>query len=595
VNTFMLGQPGAQDSSAAYVTTVRFGPGLSIDAVDLVRLDTATGATDPVVGPGHVRRWWLDAKGRPALALAVDGGRDILYRYDMKADTWRELRSRVHTAYADDGVALSPAVHAEGDANRVVVSGHRKGTRNFMPLGFAPDGTLYVISHQNRDTDALFVYDPVADKLADKPVVDLESYDFSGALVANAARLLGIRYVADEENTAWFDPAMKAAQQTVDKLLPGRVNLLSVGVRSETPYVLVESWSDRQPHDYLMLDRKTGKLTVIGRSRPAIAANQMGRQALVQVKARDGQMIPTWVTMPPGAPDKHLPMVVLVHGGPQLRGHAWEWNAESQFLASRGYVVLAPEFRGSTGYGAAHFRAGWKQWGLAMQDDVADATRWAIGEGIADPKRICIAGGGYGGYATLMGLVRDPDLYRCGIDWAGVTDIDLLFKGHYTAESDMPGEWRQSGLPAMVGDPALDAAQFAAASPLKQAARITHPLLLAYGEDDRRVPLYHGRLFHDAVRKTNQNVEWVGYKKEGYDGGLAYGKDDRPEWLFERPNGDHAVPAEGSITNIDDEINWVVYEKEGRGWGMVKTRVDFWSRVEKFLQRQIGGGAMRMP
>ena len=235
-------------------------------------------------------------------------------------------------------------------------------------------------------------------------------------------------------------------------------------------------------------------------------------------------------------------MVVVVHGGPYVRGYEWRWSADSLFLASRGYVVLEPEYRGSTGYGEAHFRAGWKQWGLAMQDDIADATRWAIAEGIADPQRICIAGASYGGYATLMGLIRDPALYKCGIDWIGVTDIDLLYSGDWRGDSDLPDAYKRYGMPTLVGDPAKDAAQFAATSPLKQAARITQPLLLAYGGADRRVPLYHGRKFYDALRQTNKNVEWI------------------------------------------------VYEHEGHGWTLVETRVNFWGRVEKFLQKQIGKG-----
>jgi dipeptidyl aminopeptidase/acylaminoacyl peptidase len=403
---------------------------------------------------------------------------------------------------------------------------------------------LYVISGAGRDKSALFAYDVGTGKVAPRPLVDLEEYDFSGTLVTNASKLLGVRYTVDSEAVAWFDQAMKAAQDTVDKLLPGRVNALSVGVRSETPFVLVESWSDRQPPVLLLFNRDTGKLSKVGDSRPAIAAARMGTQDLVRVKARDGRAIPTWLTMPAKANGKgrQLPTVVLVHGGPYVRGGEWGWDAERQFLASRGYLVLEPEYRGSTGYGAAHFRAGWKQWGLAMQDDIADATRWAIAEGMADPKRICIAGASYGGYAALMGLVRNPALYRCAIDWAGVTDIDLLYTGDWTRDSDTSDAYKRYGMPALVGDRVADAAQFAATSPLKQAARITQPLLLAYGGADRRVPLYHGRKFYDAVKQTNKNVEWV------------------------------------------------VYEDEGHGWTLVETRVDFWGRVEKFLGRHIGPG-----
>jgi dipeptidyl aminopeptidase/acylaminoacyl peptidase len=506
-NTYMLDQAGAQDSDWVYVQTIKFGRNGDDDVVDLLRLDTLSGRNEPVHGPGRTRAWWLDAKGKPALATTVNGNVEVLHYLDPKNGQWRKL------------------------ASSNVLLAHRSA---IIPVGFSPQGELYVISSPERDKTALFAYDLAAGKIAAKPTVDLQEYDFDGAIVTSATQLLGVRYSVDAQQTAWFDPAMKKAQEAVDKLLPGCVNVLSVGKRSETPFVLVESSSDRQPPVFLLFDRDSGKLTRIGATYPAIPAPRMAQQALVQIKARDGLTIPTWVTLPNVGDPKKLPMVVLVHGGPFVRGTTWGWDTESQFLASRGYVVLQPEFRGSTGYGGAHFRAGWKQWGLAMQDDIADAARWAIGEGIADPKRICIAGASYGGYATLMGLIRDPDLYKCGIDWVGVTDIELLYTGHWSGDSDLSEAYKRYGMPTLVGDPVKDAAQFA------QAARVTQPLLLAYGGADERVPIYHGKKFYDAVKQTNKNVEWV------------------------------------------------AYEDEGHGWSLAETRIDFWGRVERFLQKQIG-------
>ncbi len=229
-----------------------------------------------------------------------------------------------------------------------------------------------------------------------------------------------------------------------------------------------------------------------------------------------------------------------MHGGPYVRGGEWGWKADAQFLASRGYAVLEPEYRGSTGFGQKHYRAGWKQWGLKMQDDIADGATWAIAEGIVAPKRICIAGASYGGYATPMGLLNDPSLFKCGIDWVGVNDIGLLYTGRWSFRSDMSDNYRRYGMPELVGDMVKDAAQFKATSPLAQAARITQPLLLAYGGADVRVPLYHGQKFHDAVKATNPHVEMV------------------------------------------------VYQEQGHGWVLPKNRIDFWGRVEKFLDQHIG-------
>jgi dipeptidyl aminopeptidase/acylaminoacyl peptidase len=511
-NTYMLGQPGAQDSDSVYVASVQFGLDRAPDQIDLRKLDTMTGRSVSVKSPGQTRAWLLDAAGRPALAGTVENNLETLHYLDPK-DGWRKLVTRDRYLGGKDA---------------------------FEPLAFGPDGTLYVVGSGGRDKAALFAYDIAAGKLAERPLVASDDYDFDGELIVGNGKLLGVRYTVDALGETWFDPGMKAEQEAVDKLLPGQINSLRVGVRSETPFILVRSHSDRQPPVYWLFQRETGALTKVGDSRPAIVPARMADLDLVHIEARDRRRIPAWLTVPNDSKGKKLPMVVLVHGGPYVRGREWEWDADSQFLASRGYVVLEPEYRGSTGYGWAHFRAGWKQWGLAMQDDVADATRWAIAQGIADPQRICIAGASYGGYATLMGLVRDPDLYKCGIDWAGVTDIELLYTGHWSATSDMPEAYKRYGMPTLVGDLEKDAAQFAATSPLKQAARITQPLLLAYGGADERVPIYHGRKFYDAVKGANKQVEWV------------------------------------------------VYPDEGNGWQLVETRLDFWGRVEKFLDRHIG-------
>jgi dipeptidyl aminopeptidase/acylaminoacyl peptidase len=269
---------------------------------------------------------------------------------------------------------------------------------------------------------------------------------------------------------------------------------------------------------------------------PGMNPLQMAATRFVRFKARDGREIPAYLTLPKGA-GKNLPMVVLVHGGPWARGGHLEWNRTVQFLASRGYAVLQPEFRGSLGFGRAHFEAGWKQWGQAMQDDVADGARWAIAQGVADPKRICIAGASYGGYATLMGLIKNPELFRCGVDWVGVTDINLLYDLRFTNTSQ---EAKTYGLPVLIGDQVKDAAMLKANSPLENAAKITQPLLLAYGGQDRTVPIEHGRKFYAAVKQTNPHVEWIEYPDEGH------------------------------------------------GWRYERTSLDFWSRVEKFLAQNLG-------
>lgn len=516
-HTFMLRQRGAQDSDEVYVLSSDPRQDEKVHTTNLLRLNTVTGRAVTVQRPGPVDSWVLDNKGEPRLALNAAGGTTTVHYRDPASGAWRSI-------------AQFPTYAGSKDA--------------FTPVGFGADGKLYVRAHAGKDAAALHTLDLATGKLDPQGVVVMPGYDFDGGLISRRGKLLGAVIETDALGNVWFDKEMAAIQQAVDKLLPNAANLISVAASPDAPWVLVRSLSDVRPLAYYLYSPASGKLNPIGSSREGIDPARMGRQDPVRYKARDGREIPALLTLPAGG-GKNLPLVVLVHGGPYLRGNHWGWDGDSQFLASRGYAVLEPDFRGSRGYGTAHFQAGWKQWGLAMQDDIADGARWAIAQGLADPRRICIAGASYGGYATLMGLAKDPDLYKCGINWVGVTDISLLFNGHWSFDSDLTEDWKNHGMPLMIGDPVKDAEQFKATSPIQQAAKITQPLLLAYGAVDRRVPLYHGNQFRDAVAAHNKQVEWV------------------------------------------------VYQDEGHGWTRPQNRFDFWKRVESFLGRHIGSGAAR--
>ncbi len=197
-----------------------------------------------------------------------------------------------------------------------------------------------------------------------------------------------------------------------------------------------------------------------------------------------------------------------------MRGASWGWSPEPAYLASLGYAVLEPEFRGSAGWGRTLQVAGWKQWGRGMQDDLDDGVDWLVKEGIADGKRVCIMGGSYGGYAVMMGLARNPDRWRCGINYVGVTDINLYFD--VTWSDYAYSDWIEYAAKEMVGDQAKDAAMLKAASPLENAGRIKSPVLMAYGLQDARVPIIHGEKMRDALEAAHKSVEWVVYQEEGH-------------------------------------------------------------------------------
>ncbi len=470
----------------------------------LRRLNTVNGRTADLDIPLHAAAFAFDGRGELRWVVLEQQGRGAVQL--RQADgSWKEVGRYDRVAGAD-----------------------------LLPGGIGPDGTLYVrAGHEGRT--ALFALDPANGKPRGAPLASSKDFDLAPQLIADDRRLLGLRYTIDAEVTQWLVPEMQALQARVDKLLPSTANRLGVPRRGDSPWVLVEAFADVMPTLTYLYQRETGSLTLLGGRRAGLFPAQLGQTDFVRLPARDGLSIPAWLTLPPGG-GKKLPMVVLVHGGPHARARSWHFDPQLQFLATRGYAVLEPEFRGSTGYGRRHLEAGFKQWGLAMQDDIADATRWAIAQGHADPQRICIAGASYGGYATLMGLARDPGLYRCGIAWAGVTDIDLVFGRSW---SDILGEVQRYGMAQTIGDPDADAAALKAASPITNAERIKQPLLLAYGAWDTRVPIVHGERFRDAVKAHNRQVEWV------------------------------------------------VYDNEGHGFTRLENQVDFWNRVERFLARHL--------
>ena len=475
------------------------------------RLNTRTRILNDMVPapvPENVQDWLFDAADQPRVAMASSKGRCMAYYRAVSGGPWSEISNR--DCYRD---------------------------ARFEPLMFDKSNTLYVRAGYKGRT-ALYTFDLDKKTLDTAPFVDIDGFDFSGGLELDyaAKKVLGVHFVADAASTAWLDPAMQAMQKKVDAVLRGSVNNINCPDDCRNPIaVLVTASSDRMPRAYFLYTPGDGNIVGLGSSHPDIQPKQMGKRDFFRYAARDGLQIPVYVTIPAEPAAGPRPAVVLVLGGPYVRGGSWEWDAEAQFLASRGYVVLQPEFRGSTGFGDALFKAGWQQWGRTMQDDLADAAAWAVKQGWADPKRIGIMGASYGGYATLMGLVRNPDVFRAGVEWAGVTDIGLLFTAF---ESDASEDARRYDMKTLIGDPDKDPAAFAGVSPLAQAARIRQPLLMAHGARDRRVPLVHATKMRDALAGN---------------------------------------PA----------VEYVVYPEEGHGWRHEADSIDFWKRVDAFLDKNL--------
>jgi dipeptidyl aminopeptidase/acylaminoacyl peptidase len=437
--------------------------------------------------PQNVRRWLLDPQGVPRMVVTYKSGRQKIY--------WRTDASAGWTEVAD----FDPLA-ADG----------------FEPLHIDDQGRVLVLARHGADTEALYRFDPTTRKLDAEPLIRVSGFDLSPELDVDrtTGRLLGVHFDVDQPASYWLDADMQRLQRGIDSALPGRNNRIHCGKCVGDRFYVVHSRSDRQPGEYFLFDRSQGSLARIGAARPWIDEAAQGRRSFHRIPARDGMSLPLYVTRPAQADGKSaLPTVVLVHGGPWVRGTNLNWHAEAQFLASRGYLVLEPEFRGSTGYGATLFEAGWKQWGRAMQDDLADALAWAVKQGMADAGRACIVGASYGGYAALMGPIAHPGTYRCAASFAGVTDVELMYDITW---SDLSEATRQYSMPVLIGDRIKDAVRLAEVSPLKQAAKIKVPVLVAYGGEDRRVPLEHAKKFIAAAQAAQVAVEVVSYPHEGH-------------------------------------------------------------------------------
>lgn len=479
----------------------------TVESFDVYRMDTRTGRKTLVTfdNPGFVYSWLLDNKRVPRLAIAgIERTTRVAIHYRAGAkEAWIKL--------------------AEFDW---------LSNEGFDPLAFGPDETLYVASRAGSDKAAIYTYDLKTNRLGERQIAHkdfdfgygnrplggdltdlLGNRNFNLIVDSKKRKLVGARMYAEREEFFWFDEEWSRLHTMVNSALPQRINRLTRS--TDTASILVYSYSDRDPGRWYLLDSEKRSMQELVARRPSINVEQMAQKTAFRYKARDGLEIPAYLSLPPGR-DKQLPLVLIVHGGPFVRGEFWGWDREAQFLASRGYAVLQVDFRGSLGYGWNHHRLGRRQWGLAMQDDLTDGVNHLVAQGVADKRRVAIMGGSYGGYATMMGLARDPDLYRCGVNIVGVTDLLLMGTATW---SDMSVESKEFQLwfEQHVGDPAKEREKLEAASPARLADRIRRPVFIAHGHNDVRVPIEHAHRMRGALERAGmRDVEWVVYPDEAH-------------------------------------------------------------------------------
>ncbi|MGA0094161.1 MAG: S9 family peptidase [Chthoniobacterales bacterium] len=447
---------------------------------DVFRLNTRTGEMELVAeNPGSVSSWITDHDG--------------------------QVRAAVQT----DGVNTELLTRASSDEpfKKVLSTNFRESV---SPLFFTFDNKeLYASSNLGRDKAAIVRLDPETGKelevLFEHPEVD------TGRLLASDKRkvITAAAFTRDKQEYHFFDDWRRELQEKLEKKLPGTEVALSSMNRDEDKFIVI-AHSDRSRGTFYFYDSEADELRKLAEVSPWLDAGKLAPMEPVRIPARDGLELPGYLTLPPGLEPKNLPAVLLVHGGPWARDE-WGFDGTAQFLANRGYAVLQVNFRGSTGYGREFWEKSFKQWGKAMQDDLTDSAKWLVGRGIADPKRIAIYGGSYGGYAALAGMAFTPEVYAAGVSFVGPSNI-------FTLLASVPPYWepyRQMQY-EMIGHPETEKELLTAASPLFSADKISAPLLIAQGANDPRVKKAESDQIVEALRKRGIDVPYIVKDNEGH-------------------------------------------------------------------------------
>lgn len=470
--------------------------------------DIATGELKPLFDNSkeNYEGWITDHAGIIRFATRTDGTDNVFY---YRANANEPFTEYMRTGYKD----------------------------SWYPVLFTFDNKDLYVSHNlnGRDKNAIVEWD-LAGKAEKKLIFENDDYDVSNLDYSKKRQVLTmVSWTGAKEERHFLDVKTKAMYDDLASKFDGLEYWIYGEDDSETKF-MVWAGSDRDPGSYYFYDANTDALEKLATLRPWIDPGQMAEMEPISYTSRDGLTIHGYLTLPKGREAKNLPVVVNPHGGPWARDQ-WGFNSEAQMLANRGYAVLQMNFRGSTGYGRKFWEASFKQWGKTMQDDITDGVQWLIDKGVADPERIAIYGGSYGGYATLAGLTFTPDLYACGVDYVGVSNL-------FTFMNTVPPYWEawRAQMYEMVGDPVKDSLMMREASPVFHVDKIKVPLFIAQGATDPRVN----------KAESDQVVE--------------------------------ALKARGV------EVQYLVKDNEGHGFRNEENRFEFYEAMDKFLDEHIGSG-----
>ena len=447
---------------------------------DPYRVNVNTGQMEMIAeNPGNISGWMTDHDGKLRIATTSDGvNTSLLYR-DSELDPFKPIL----TTDFKEGVS---------------------------PLFFTFDNkNLYVASNRGRDKMAIYEFN--IDKASEgRLIFEHEEVDVSSLTFSKKRKVLtGVSYTVAKTKRVFFDDWRQNIQDKLESKLPG----YEVGITSlsdDETRAIVVTYSDKSRGTYYIYDVDDEKLTDLGKISPWLNEDQMADMQPIKYTSRDGLTIHGYLTIPKGSSGKNLPVVVNPHGGPWARD-TWGYNSQVQFLANRGFAVFQMNFRGSTGYGREFWEISFKEWGKSMQDDITDGVKWLIEQGIADPDKIAIYGASYGGYATLAGLTFTPDLYACGVDYVGVSNI-------FTLLETLPPYWElgRQMMYEMIGNPETEKEILEAASPIFHVDSIRVPLFVAQGANDPRVKQAESDQIVEALRARGVEVPYMLKENEGH-------------------------------------------------------------------------------
>ena len=444
---------------------------------EVVKLDVFSGRFNTLArAPKENCRIALDADKQPKFAICSSSKGD-----DGEFEEMSEL-------YRRDGM------------NWTLVNASKSDGKHLSIVRTTQDGTVYALQSDDRSPAAIGTLDTATGEfrqLFQDPVADISGYIWS----TDESTLIGVVTEAGAPQVHIINEEHPDADLylSLADAFPGQMVDFS-SFTQDGKQVVVSVYSDTNPGELYLFDRDSGKARFLMQNRDWLDAGKMASVKPFSFKARDGQTVHGYLTIPHGSDGKNLPLIVNPHGGPIGPRDDWAFNPEAQLFASRGYAVLQVNYRGSGGYGKAFQDAGHRQWGEGIQNDIIDATQWAINQGYADKDRICIFGGSFGGYSSLMAPIRAPGMFQCTFGYVGVYDIDMMFK-----RGDIPQT--ASGQRYLRRTHGSDVREWTDNSPARRAAEVKIPVYLAAGARDERTPPEQTELMNKALTEAGNPPE----------------------------------------------------------------------------------------